>query len=97
VPNAINIPNVFSPNGDGANDVLNLFFDWAEKVEMTVLNRWGNEVASLEIFDYNSGWNGKLNNDGEDMPDGVYFYKFSITTTVGGTLDGHSFVHLIRE
>lgn len=97
VPNAINIPNVFSPNGDGSNDVLNLFFDWAEKVEMTVMNRWGNVIASLEIFDFDSGWNGKLNNIGEDMPEGVYFYKFNITTTVGGTLDGHSFVHLIRE
>lgn len=97
VPNAIDVPNVFSPNGDGSNDVLNLFFDWAEKVELNVHNRWGSKLASVLITDYDSGWNGKVNNSGEDVPDGVYFYSYTITTTVGGTLSGHSFVHLIRE
>jgi gliding motility-associated-like protein len=97
VPNAIDVPNVFSPNGDGSNDVLNLFFDWAEKVELNVLNRWGSTLASVLITDYESGWNGKVNNSGEDVPDGVYFYSYTITTKIGGTLSGHSFVHLIRE
>lgn len=97
VPNAIDVPNVFSPNGDGTNDVLNLFFDWAEKVELTVLNRWGQIVASIVITDYDSGWNGTIENSGASVPEGVYFYDYVITTTVGGTLKGHSFVHLLRD
>jgi gliding motility-associated-like protein len=97
VPNNIDVPNVFSPNGDGTNDVLNLFFDWAEKVELTVLNRWGNKLATVLISDFDSGWNGKIDNSGADAPDGVYFYDYLITTTVGGTISGHSLVHLIRE
>lgn len=97
VPNSISVPNVFTPNGDGSNDVLNLFFDWAEKVELLVQNRWGNKLAEITIQDYDSGWNGKMNNSGEDLPDGVYFYSYEITTTVGGTLSGHSFVHLVRD
>jgi len=97
VPNEIDVPNVFSPNGDGSNDVLNLFFDWAEVVEMTILNRWGNVIAEIQINDYQSGWNGKLHNSGVNMPNGVYFYEYKITTTVGSQLKGQSFVHLIRD
>lgn len=96
VPNAIDVPNVFTPNNDGSNDLLNLFFDWAESVEMTILNRWGNQVATVSITDYDTGWNGKQDNTGVDLPDGVYFYRYIITTSVGSTLEGQSFVHLIR-
>lgn len=97
VPNAIVVPNVFSPNGDGANEVLNLFFEWAEVVEMQILNRWGNVMAVVSITDDTGGWDGKDQNTGEEAPEGVYFYSYKITTTLGGTLEGHSFVHLIRQ
>jgi gliding motility-associated-like protein len=97
VPNAIVVPNVFSPNGDATNEVLNLFFEWAEKVEMQVVNRWGIVMAEVVITDYNGGWDGKDQSSGADAPEGVYFYQYKITTTLGGTLEGQSFVHLIRQ
>lgn len=97
VPNAIVVPNVFSPNGDGANEVLNLYFEWAEVVEMQIVNRWGNVMAVVNITDDTGGWDGKDQTTGENAPEGVYFYRYKITTTVGGTLEGHSFVHLIRQ
>lgn len=61
------IPNVFSPNADGINDV---FFiqtgDGVKEIEsMEIFNRWGSKVFSLEHFqpnDPNFGWNGKVNN-----------------------------------
>lgn len=97
IPNAIDVPNVFTPNSDGVNDVLNLFFDWAEKVEMQIVNRWGNSMAIVDITDFEGGWDGKDQNTGVDAPEGVYFYRYTITTTLGGTLAGQSFVHLIRQ
>jgi len=96
VPNAIVVPNVFTPNADGNNDVLGLFFDWAQSVELVVVNRWGQIVATLEITNFNQGWNGIDQNSGNPAPDGVYFYDYIITTTLGGILEGHSFAHLLR-
>jgi gliding motility-associated-like protein len=96
VPNAVDVPNVFSPNNDGINDFLYFFFDWAEIVELEITNRWGNVLANVSITDANGGWDGKDQNTGENAPDGVYFYSYRIVTILGGVLEGHSFVHLIR-
>jgi gliding motility-associated-like protein len=64
------IPNVFTPNNDNIND---LFFprvlgieDW----EMTILNRWGNNIIVLDKN--NSTWSG------QNFSDGIYFYIFKI-------------------
>ena len=59
------IPNVFTPNGDGINDLF--IFESAEGKELQtiIFNRWGKEVAS---FKGNEGW------DGAGLPEGVYFY-----------------------
>lgn len=97
IPNSVNVPNVFSPNGDGINDLFYLFFDWAELVELEISNRWGNILANVNITDSNGGWNGKDQKTGENVPDGIYFYSYRIVTTLGGTLEGHSFLHLIRN
>lgn len=63
---SFSLPNIFTPNSDGINDEINitqqLFF--LEKVE--IINRWGNLVVTLDEF--NPFW------DGQDCPDGVYFY-----------------------
>lgn len=59
------IPNIFTPNGDGINDVF--YFGNAENKQLhtKIFNRWGEEVAS---FKGNEGW------DGGELPDGVYYY-----------------------
>lgn len=66
------IPNVFSPNGDGYNDTFLVEDVSAAQFELEVYNRWG-----MLVFATNSpnlGWNGRLENGGEVVPDGVYFY-----------------------
>ncbi|MBL6449432.1 gliding motility-associated C-terminal domain-containing protein [Fulvivirga sp. 29W222] len=68
------VPNIFTPNGDGYNDtffVRNLpEFD----VELVVTNRWGSEV--YKSGDYKNDWTG------EDVPDGIYFYKIDVAGEV---------------
>lgn len=66
----IQVPNVFTPNGDGENDYLTLIEGEDQIDEFTIINRWGNEV----YYSKNSliSWDGK--SDNQDVSDGVYFY-----------------------
>ena len=68
------IPNVFTPNGDGANDELKVLANGVKYFDWKVFNRWGEKV-----FDSNNvtqGWNG-LYQTKECQP-GVYTYTLDI-------------------
>lgn len=58
--------NVFTPNGDGQNDIFYLPVFGLQEYKVEIYNRWGKNVYSWE--DPNEGW------AGEDQPDGVYYY-----------------------
>jgi gliding motility-associated-like protein len=66
------MPNIFSPNGDGLNDVFKPFYlGEMSVVELTVYNRWGQVV--FESNDPNNpGWDGKKGD--KDAPSDVYIY-----------------------
>jgi gliding motility-associated-like protein len=68
------LPNTFTPNGDGQNDVFKPVknaFRFVEKVDFQVFNRWGQQV--FQTTDPHLGWNGK-NANGDDLASGTYFY-----------------------
>ncbi|HEX2899056.1 MAG TPA: gliding motility-associated C-terminal domain-containing protein, partial [Bacteroidia bacterium] len=65
------IPNVFSPNGDGVNDMFNVQYTGDQPFTCQVFDRWG--VRLWETQNKTHGWDGK-NAKGEDVTDGVYFY-----------------------
>jgi gliding motility-associated-like protein len=71
------IPDGFSPNGDGVNDVfvIDNIDNYPDNI-FTVLNRWGNIVYEKE--DYMNTWDGTsqatVKIGGEDLPTGTYFY-----------------------
>ena len=69
---ALDLNNVFSPNGDGINDtwVIGNLTLYPEN-ELVVLNRWGNEVYTQKT--YNNDW------DGSQLLDGTYFYILKVT------------------
>ena len=66
------IPNVFSPNNDGVNDVWNLedAFLYLD-TEVKIYGRYGNLV--FKSIGHSSAWDGK-NQRGNDVEDGAYFY-----------------------
>lgn len=64
------LPNAFSPNGDGINDVFGAKYDSEVKItfQMLVFNKWGQQIFSSG--DISKGWNGKFK--GERCPPDLY-------------------------
>jgi gliding motility-associated-like protein len=70
------VPNTFTPNGDGQNDVLKVFGPGVSSVkQVRVFNRWGQMV--FETNDpANIGWDGTFN--GQDLNPGVFVYYMDV-------------------
>ena len=69
----LTIPNAFSPNGDGLNDIFRALVVNGFQVslfQIEIQNRWGQTVFFGN--DINQGWDGKF--QGVDQPIGTYFY-----------------------
>jgi gliding motility-associated-like protein len=93
-PCTLTFPNVFSPNGDGKNDLLNFIADGYSNYHLILFDRWG-----LKIFESNNAaylWNGKVNNTDGDCPDGTYYYIFTADDGFGNPFSNHGFISLIR-
>ncbi|MEM9990382.1 MAG: gliding motility-associated C-terminal domain-containing protein [Bacteroidota bacterium] len=66
------LPNTFTPNGDGQNDIFIPYaYRFVERIELQVFNRWGQLV--FETTDPDINWTGD-NLNGEGLADGVYHY-----------------------
>jgi gliding motility-associated-like protein len=72
----VQVPNVFTPNGDGRNDIWRVKSQSLKSFHAIVLNRWGRVV--YEWRNPEDGWNGKIN--GKMATPGTYFY---VITAVG--------------
>lgn len=76
------VPNIFSPDGNGENDVLRVEGNGIEKLEFSVFNRWGNIV--FRTTSPGDGWDGTYK--GQLVNQGVFVYFVS-----GKFVDGTSF------
>lgn len=95
-----NLPNVFSPNGDGINDYYHPIgeYKFVEKVDMTILDRWG-EVM-FETNDPDIMWDGRNKKTGKYVVPGVYFYVCEVyEQRLTGLEARHlkGFIHVFRE
>jgi gliding motility-associated-like protein len=64
------LPNAFSPNSDGVNDILYVRSNFIDDMELIIYNRWGQEVFRSK--DQTVGWDGTFN--GEPLPPDAYAY-----------------------
>ena len=88
VEDCFQIPNMFSPNGDGYNDVFNVKTSYLLSFEIIIYNSLGQNVYQSNST--GSSWDGR--NNGIDQPSGDYYYV--IVTDNGNKIFGY--VTIIR-
>ncbi|MEN8227867.1 MAG: gliding motility-associated C-terminal domain-containing protein [Bacteroidota bacterium] len=92
VDSELDVPNVFTPNGDKVNDYFEVTTDGVKVYDFTVFTRTGNRIyhsLSPRIF-----WDGK-SIGGKDLPEGIYYY---VIEEEGGSepFKSAGFMHLFR-
>ena len=68
------IPNAFSPNGDGQNDVLQVYGNFITSLELRIFNRWGEEV--FVALNQATHWDGTF--EGKKLPPDVFGYYLRV-------------------
>lgn len=86
------VPNVFTPNTDGQNDLFNITGTGITELNLKIFNRWGQLL--FETNQLNEGWNGRTTS-GSEVPEGTYFYIAKVTT-INGDEEHTGTVTLIR-
>ena len=95
------IPNSFSPNGDGINDVFSIYADQNAGIQnilsMQVYSKWGETLFEQRNFmpdNGSTGWDGK--HRGDALNTGIYIYKLIIELNNRETLILSGDISLIR-
>ncbi len=87
------IPEGFSPNGDGVNDLFVIqHIPGSIRIQLDIYDRWGAVV--YQNVDYQNDWDGTANQGistsgaGRNLPDGTYYYQVRLS-------DGREFVRFL--
>jgi gliding motility-associated-like protein len=88
------IPNSFTPNSDGINDVWYPEINGWTEVETLVFNRWGEIIFSSS--NPNLPWIGEVRNGSYFAPEGIYSYLIKVKFTNGEAREFRGFVSLVR-
>lgn len=90
----LEVPNAFTPNGDGVNDVFKVKEGYQSIVsfEASVFNRWGKKLYSWK--DLEGGWDGK--SGGSNVPDGAYYLVIKAKGADGRNYDIKKTINLLR-
>ena len=67
----ISVPNVFTPNGDGQNDLFLVTAQGLTSFNVKIYDRWG--VSLAELTSQNQGWDGRTE-AGQEVVNGTYYY-----------------------
>ncbi|MBS1523124.1 MAG: gliding motility-associated C-terminal domain-containing protein [Bacteroidetes bacterium] len=86
----LNIPNVFTPNGDGFNDTFTIQdLNKYPENDIVIFNRWGNSV--FQEKNYHNEWTGN------GLSEGTYFYVLKVKSTADIWEDYHGYITLLRK
>ena len=86
------VPDAFSPNGDGNNDMLFVRGPGIVDMSFLIYDRWGSKVFESQHPD--NGWDGRAR--GEDMPSGIYIYVLVARLNDGEKLELKGDITLVR-
>ncbi|PWV54078.1 gliding motility-associated C-terminal domain-containing protein [Chitinophaga sp. S165] len=90
--NNIFIPNVFTPNGDGFNDVHFIYGNTIASVVVRYYNQFGQQI--FETKDQRTGWDGTMG--GRQQPVGVYIFVLRATLQDGTVVNRKGTVTIVR-
>jgi gliding motility-associated-like protein len=89
----LDVPNVFTPNGDGINDQFRVSYRSIVQFQMLLYSSWAGKV--YESTDPGQGWDGRVN--GKLSPPGVYYYIITATGADGKHYKLKGSVSLLRS
>jgi len=89
---AIFIPNVFTPNGDGSNDLFKIYGNSITGIALKMFDQWGELI--FEGSDIQKGWDGTYK--GKQQPVGVYIYTVKIKLSDGTEVIRKGSLNLVR-
>jgi gliding motility-associated-like protein len=91
----VNIPNVFSPNGDGLNDLflIDMEVDGITYYKCEIYDRWG--IKMDELVRAKQGWSGRTT-AGLPASEGTYYFVLSIEWGSALSLRKEGFLTLVR-
>jgi gliding motility-associated-like protein len=90
--NAVFVPNAFTPNSDGVNDILYAYGNTIATMQLRIFNQWGQLV--FESKERTRGWDGTMS--GEKQPVGVYTYELKVALQDGSQVIKRGTITLIR-
>ncbi|MGL5892920.1 MAG: gliding motility-associated C-terminal domain-containing protein, partial [Bacteroidia bacterium] len=93
-PSFLQMPNVFTPNGDGINDLFLATAAGIETFDMHIYDRWGIEVSHLTRV--NQGWDGRTTS-GVEVTEGTYYFVLRAAGFDQRVYDLTGFLTLLRN
>jgi gliding motility-associated-like protein len=87
------IPNIFTPNNDGNNDVFKIISSGIKTLNCKIYNRWGIEVG--QIKNVNETWDGRTS-AGVECVEGIYYFILTATGEDDKPFNEKGIVQLVR-
>jgi len=88
------VPNVFTPNGDGNNDVFFIISNGLKEVKVEIFDRWG--LKMYEFEGVNGSWDGRTT-AGVEVSDGTYYYLFYAVGVNGKEFKENGHILVVRK
>lgn len=89
------IPNIFSPNGDGKNEMFRIQLNEIQCFHLYIYNRWG--ILIHESHSIDEGWNGTVQRTGAPAPEGTYYCILEYCRHDGSEEKVMGYTTLLRE